>query len=105
MPGFPSRRRLTLGVSSTSAAASPRQRSGGAEETGSLDVRRELSGREVEVVRLPAEGLGHRTTAEALFLSEATVRTHLVRIHRKLGADDCAAAVSEAVRRGLPDLA
>lgn len=67
--------------------------------------RRELSGREVEVVRLLAEGLSNRAIAEALFLSEATVKTHLVRVYRKLGADNRAAAVSEAVRRGLLDLA
>ncbi|MEU1182449.1 response regulator transcription factor [Streptomyces sp. NPDC005820] len=65
---------------------------------------RELSGREVEVVRLLAEGLSNRGIAEALFLSEATVKTHLVRLYRKLGADNRAAAVSEAVRRGLLDL-
>ncbi|MEU9431559.1 response regulator transcription factor [Streptomyces sp. NPDC048252] len=65
---------------------------------------RELSGREVEVVRLLAEGLSNRAIAEALFLSEATVKTHLVRVYRKLGADNRAAAVSEAVRRGLLDL-
>ncbi|MER5428294.1 response regulator transcription factor [Streptomyces sp. NPDC002588] len=64
----------------------------------------ELSGREVEVVRLLAEGLSNRAIAEALFLSEATVKTHLVRVYRKLGADNRAAAVSEAVRRGLLDL-
>ncbi|GGW75108.1 MULTISPECIES: response regulator transcription factor [Streptomyces] len=69
------------------------------------DPRRELSGREVEVVRLLAEGLGNRAIAEALFLSEATVKTHLVRVYRKLGADNRAAAVTEAVRRGLLDLA
>lgn len=66
---------------------------------------RELSGREVEVVRLLADGLSNRSIAEALFLSEATVKTHLVRVYRKLGADNRAAAVSEAVRRGLLDLA
>ncbi|MFD5254357.1 response regulator [Streptomyces bobili] len=69
------------------------------------DPGRELSGREVEVVRLLAEGLGNRAIAEALFLSEATVKTHLVRVYRKLGADNRAAAVTEAVRRGLLDLA
>ncbi|MCX4766895.1 response regulator transcription factor [Streptomyces sp. NBC_01275] len=70
-----------------------------------VDPGRELSGREVEVVRLLAEGLSNRAIAEALFLSEATVKTHLVRVYRKLGADNRAAAVSEAVRRGLLDLA
>lgn len=64
----------------------------------------ELSEREREVVRLLADGHSNRAIAESLFLSEATVKTHLVRIYRKLGADNRAAAVSEAVRRGLLEL-
>lgn len=55
----------------------------------------DLSRREIEVVRLLAEGLSNRVIASALFLSEATVKTHLVRIYRKLSADNGAAAVSE----------
>ena len=62
-----------------------------------------LSGREVEVIRLVAQGLSNRAIASSLFLTEATVKTHLVRLYRKLGADNRAAAVSEAVRRGLVD--
>jgi DNA-binding NarL/FixJ family response regulator len=61
----------------------------------------ELSEREREVVRLLADGHSNRSIAESLYLSEATIKTHLVRIYRKLGADNRAAAVSEAVRRGL----
>jgi len=64
----------------------------------------DLSGREIEVVRLMAEGRSNRAIAEALFLSEATIKTHLVRIYRKLKVDNRAAAVSEAVRRGLLEL-
>lgn len=64
----------------------------------------ELSGREIEVVRLMAEGLSNRAIAGALFLSEATIKTHLVRVYRKLKVDNRAAAVSEAVRRGLLEL-
>ncbi|MFG2375509.1 response regulator [Streptomyces sp. NPDC048504] len=64
----------------------------------------ELTQREVEVVRLMAEGRSNRAIAEALFLSEATVKTHLVRIYRKFKVDNRAAAVSEAVRRGLLEL-
>ncbi|WP_405825006.1 response regulator transcription factor [Streptomyces sp. NBC_01390] len=64
----------------------------------------ELSGREIEVVRLMAEGLSNRAIAAALFLSEATVKTHLVRVYRKLKVDNRAAAVSEAVRRGVLEL-
>lgn len=64
----------------------------------------QLTGREREVVRLMADGHSNRSIADALFLSEATVKTHLVRIYRKLGVDNRAAAVSEAVRRGLLEL-
>jgi DNA-binding NarL/FixJ family response regulator len=64
-----------------------------------------LSGREIEVVRLLAEGLSNRAIASALFLAEATVKTHLVRIYRKLGTENRAATVSEAVRLGLIELA
>ncbi|MFF1450661.1 response regulator transcription factor [Streptomyces sp. NPDC058274] len=64
----------------------------------------ELTGREIEVVRLMAEGRSNRAIAEALVLSEATVKTHLVRIYRKLKVDNRAAAVSEAVRRHILEL-
>ncbi len=64
----------------------------------------ELSGREIEVVRLMAQGLSNRAIAGALFLSEATVKTHLVRVYRKLKVDNRAAAVSAAVRRGVLEL-
>ncbi|MFD4506148.1 response regulator [Streptomyces sp. NPDC058457] len=64
----------------------------------------ELTAREIEVVSLMASGLGNRAIARSLFLSEATVKTHLVRIYRKLGVENRAAAVSEAVRRGLLEL-
>lgn len=60
-----------------------------------------LTGREVQVVRLVARGLSNRGIAEALFLTEATVKTHLVRIYRKLDADNRAGAVAQAMARGL----
>jgi DNA-binding NarL/FixJ family response regulator len=63
-----------------------------------------LTGREVEVIRLVAQGLSNRAIATALFLTEATVKTHLIRLYRKLGADNRTSAVSEAVRRGLVDI-
>ncbi|MEU6510136.1 response regulator transcription factor [Streptomyces sp. NPDC046942] len=64
----------------------------------------DLTQREAEVVRLMADGLSNRSIAQSLYLSEATIKTHLVRIYRKLGVDNRAAAVSEAVRRGLLEL-
>lgn len=64
-----------------------------------------LSDRELEVIRLLAEGLTNRAIAKALFLTEATVKSHLVRIYRKLDTDSRSATIAEAHRRGLIDLA
>lgn len=63
-----------------------------------------LSDREVEVIRLLAQGRSNREIASDLFLSEATVKTHLVRIYRKLDSTNRAGAVTEAFRRGLVQL-
>ncbi|GAA3825844.1 response regulator [Streptomyces phyllanthi] len=63
-----------------------------------------LSERETEVVRLLARGYSNRAIAGTLFLAEATVKTHLVRIYRKLGTENRAGTVSEAARLGLIDL-
>ena len=61
----------------------------------------ELSQRELEVLRLVAGGAGNREAAARLFVSEATIKTHLLHIYSKLGVRDRAAAVGEAYRRGL----
>jgi LuxR family maltose regulon positive regulatory protein len=55
-----------------------------------------LSDRELEVLRVLAEGLGNRDIAGRLFVSEATVKTHVQRILRKLDADSRTQAVSRA---------
>lgn len=60
-----------------------------------------LSRREVQVLELIANGASNREAAEALFVSEATIKTHLLHIYNKLGVRDRAAAVGEAYRRGL----
>ena len=60
-----------------------------------------LSTREREVLDLVAQGRTNRETAAALFISEATVKTHLLHIYEKLEVPDRAAAVSAAHRRGL----
>lgn len=70
-----------------------------------VGLRTDLTQREIDVVRLMSEGHSNRSIAESLFLSEATIKTHLVRIYRKLGVDNRAAAVSESARRGHIDLA
>jgi DNA-binding NarL/FixJ family response regulator len=60
-----------------------------------------LSPREVEVLELVAQGSTNRQIAAALFISEATVKTHLLHIYDKLGVNDRAAAVATAFERGL----
>lgn len=60
-----------------------------------------VSGREMEVLRLVAAGSTNREIAEALFVSEATVKTHLLHLFNKLGVNDRAAAVAAAFERGL----
>ena len=60
-----------------------------------------LSQRELEVLRLVAAGAANREAAAKLFVSEATIKTHLLHIYDKLGVRDRAAAVGEAYRRKL----
>jgi DNA-binding NarL/FixJ family response regulator len=62
---------------------------------------RELSQRELEVLELVAAGSTNREAAARLFITEATVKTHLLNIYAKLGVSDRAAAVAEAFNRGL----
>lgn len=60
-----------------------------------------LSGRELEILGLLARGLSNRAIARELFISEATVKTHLVHVFDKLGVDNRTAAITTALRRGL----
>jgi len=60
-----------------------------------------LSARELEVLRLVAEGSTNRETAQRLFISEATVKTHLLHIYAKLEVRDRASAVAAGYQRGL----
>jgi DNA-binding NarL/FixJ family response regulator len=60
-----------------------------------------LSDRELEVLSLIAQGLTNRGAAARLFISEATVKTHLLHIYAKLDVNDRAAAVATAYERGL----
>ncbi|HET6534397.1 MAG TPA: response regulator transcription factor [Actinoplanes sp.] len=64
-------------------------------------AREPLSQRELEVLRLIARGRTNRETAGQLFISEATVKTHLLHVYAKLGVRDRAAAVATAFERGL----
>lgn len=60
-----------------------------------------LSAREREVLGLVARGTTNREIAAGLFISEATVKTHLTHIFAKLGAKDRAAAVAVGYDRGI----
>lgn len=60
-----------------------------------------LSAREVEVVRLLAEGLSRKQVAYRLGIATPTVRAHTVRIHRKLGVHNRVEMILRASDRGL----
>ena len=60
-----------------------------------------LSQRELDVLGLIAQGASNRDAARRLFISEATVKTHVLHIFAKLGVNDRAAAVAAGFERGL----
>lgn len=76
-----------------SMAAELRQRRSGAREL--------LTPREHEILELLATGASSPAIAGQLYLSAATVKTHLHHLYEKLGVSDRAAAVAEGLRRGL----
>ncbi len=63
--------------------------------------RESLSARETEVLALVARGRTNAEIGRALFISEATVKTHLLRACGKLGVSGRTAAVTTAIERGL----
>ncbi|MFI0976833.1 response regulator [Streptomyces sp. NPDC021093] len=60
-----------------------------------------LTKRELEVLQLVGEGLSNQQISKALFLSQATVKSHLVHIYAKLGVDSRTSAVAAATARRL----
>ncbi|MFC9458512.1 response regulator [Streptomyces sp. NPDC056983] len=60
-----------------------------------------LSAREREVLALVAKGTSNKEIARVLFISEATVKTHLTHVYGKLGVKDRAAAVAVAYDRKI----
>ena len=63
--------------------------------------RPQLTGREQEVLHLVAQGLSAPDIGKQIHLSTTTVKSHLHSLYEKLGVSDRAAAVAEAMRRGL----
>ena len=60
-----------------------------------------LTPRELDVLRLAADGHPNAEIARQLLVSTATVKSHLQNVFEKLEAPDRAAAVARAIRRGL----
>jgi DNA-binding NarL/FixJ family response regulator len=60
-----------------------------------------LSPRELEILQAVARGLSNKDIGRRLYVSEATVKTHLLRVFSKLGVDDRTAAVTVALERGI----
>jgi DNA-binding NarL/FixJ family response regulator len=60
-----------------------------------------LTEREVEILRLLADGLANKQIAYRLRVSDKTVRNHISNVYRKLGISDRTQAVLYAVRKGL----
>ena len=70
------------------------QRMRGADEEG-------LSSREIEVLELVAHGTSNKEIAKRLWVSETTVKSHMLHIFDKLGVADRTAAVTAALKRGI----
>jgi DNA-binding NarL/FixJ family response regulator len=60
-----------------------------------------LTARETQVLALVAQGRTNADIGRELFIGEATVKTHLIRVFTKLDVDDRTAAVTAAMRLGL----
>jgi DNA-binding CsgD family transcriptional regulator/tetratricopeptide (TPR) repeat protein len=88
-------------LGNTRDAEQLRMRLGGDRQSQAAPRPAGLSAREIEVLRLVAEGKSNRAIARALVLSEKTVANHIANIFAKTGADNRAAATAFAFRHGL----
>jgi ATP/maltotriose-dependent transcriptional regulator MalT len=62
-----------------------------------------LTRRQLEVIRLAAQGCSGREIAQRLFISQTTVKSHFQNVYAKFGVSDRASAVAEAMRYGFID--
>ena len=70
-------------------------------EAGARELAAILTPREIDIVRLAAQGLRNKEIADKLFISEGTVKTHLHNIYEKLNIDSRVALVHYAQEKGL----
>jgi len=63
-----------------------------------------LSIREIDVLTLVSKGSSNRQIADQLYVTEATVKTHLIHIYSKLNVSDRTAAVTKALEQGIIEL-
>ena len=68
---------------------------------GSSGSPEQLTPREVEVLAAVGRGLSNGEIGRELFIGEATVKTHLLRVFQKLAVDDRTRAVTVAIERGI----
>jgi DNA-binding NarL/FixJ family response regulator len=73
----------------------------GSWQDSAFDTPEPLTERERDVLRLMASGIGNREIADALLLSEGTVKNHISSIFSKLGVTDRTKAVLHAIVKGL----
>lgn len=66
-----------------------------------LNPNEALSAREIEILQALKTGASNRQIADTLFISLATVKTHLIHIYEKLGVDNRTAAVQQAQDRRI----
>lgn len=60
-----------------------------------------LTAREIDILKLAADGYSAQRIANELFISATTVKTHLQHVYEKLGVSDRASAVAKAIRSGI----
>ncbi len=92
---------VVLHPETAEAALRFEDRGSGFGEAGTQTVAQPLTPREVEVLRMLAEGLGNKIIARRLGISEHTVKFHVGSIFAKLGASSRTEAVTLGVRQGL----
>jgi NarL family two-component system response regulator LiaR len=68
------------------------------------DLPEQLTGREMEVVQLVAQGRNNQEIAQALVISEKTVKSHISNMLSKLHLDDRTQLAIYAIKHGLVDL-